>query len=155
VLPSFGVQFTNRLNGAFRLQGDEGAERPVQLEITGEVPNLLQALLAARVGIKGVISLTGFADDKPVSGEMEIAPLRGVKLQLQFVTNAGAPCRLEVSKGFDFGDAFKGKTELAATLRREGGQEVGTVRLEVDLKQSFGQFWGSLRPTTSMSPADR
>jgi hypothetical protein len=149
VLPSFGVQFTNKMGGAFRLQADEGDERPVRLEITGELPNLLSALLSARVSLKGVISLSGFADDKPVSGEMEIMPLRGMRLALQFADNQGSDCRLETAKSFELGDAFKGKAELKAALQGASGQDLGSVRLDVDLMQSFGQFWGSLRPTTT------
>jgi hypothetical protein len=146
VLPSFGVQFTNRLSGVFRLQAEED-ERPVRLEITGEVPNLLQALLSSRVSLAGVISLTGFADEKPVSGEMEIMPLRGMRLHLDFADNQGKACRLDTAKEFDVGDAFKGKAELSAALHGAGGEKLGSVCLEVDLLQSFGQFWGSLRPT--------
>jgi hypothetical protein len=147
-LPSFGVQFSNRLNGAFRLHSEEGNDHPARLELTGRVPNLLQALLAARVTIQGIISLEGFADDKPLTGELEIIPLRGMRLQLQFADNQGRPCSLDTSKEFDIGDAFKGKAKLVAAVRGEGGEQLGSVHLEVDLLQSFGQFWGSLRPTT-------
>jgi hypothetical protein len=148
VLPSFGVQFQNRLKGCFRLQALKSEERPARLELAGEVPNLLAALFCPRVSLKGVICLDGFADDKPVSGEMQLIPLCAMRLQLRFADNGGAGCCLETAKDLDVREALTGKSELNAVLRRQSGEELGSVRLEVDLLQSFGQFWGSLRPTS-------
>jgi hypothetical protein len=149
VLPSLGVQFQNQLSGAFRLQTEESAERPARLELKGQVPNLFTAIFATRVSLQGTISLSGFADEKPLTGELELYPLRSLRLRLQFPDNQGAGCSLEAAKDFDVGETLRGKAEVAATLRGQDGAELGLVRLEVDLLQSFGQLWGSLRPTAS------
>jgi len=154
VLPSFGVQFSNKVKGVFQLQGTapgaEGApateQRPLALELSGQVPNLLQAVLAPRVSLSGTITLEGFADSRPVSGQLEVQPLFGVKLALAFTDNAGADCRLETAQSFQLADAVRGKAELQGALRKGSGEPLGTVRLDVDLLASFGQFWGSLRP---------
>jgi hypothetical protein len=145
VLPNFGVQFQNKVSGYYRL--GEAEERPLTLALTGKVTNALEALFNARVALNGTISLDGYADEKPVTGELQVQPLRRMRLDLSFADNQGAACKLEATKEFELPDAVNARAELAGELRGEGGAALGRVRLEVDLMASFSQFWSSLRPT--------
>jgi hypothetical protein len=145
-LPNLGVEFKSRLAGAYVPAAEPGAEQPLELEITGQLPNLMQAIFAPRATLAGNIVLAGIADEgRPLAGELELAPLRFVRLIVTFADNQGDECRLEARKDFALSDALQGKAALEGTLSR-AAETLGRVRIDVDLLASFGQFLGSLRP---------
>lgn len=144
MLPNLGVEFSSKLVGSYR--PGEGAEQPMRLELTGRLANLMQAIFSPRAEMRGTVTLPGLAEGNPVSGELEVQPLRCARLRLTFEDDQGAACQLEASQDFAIADALRGRSLLQGTLRR-GGEPLGQVRFELDLLSSLGQFWGSVRPT--------
>ncbi len=144
MLPNLGVEFTSKLEGSY--QPGEGEPRPVRLELTGRLGNLVQAIFAPRVELRGTLTLQGLAEGRQVQGELEVLPLRFATLRLGFDDEQGAACELEARQDFAVADALRGRSQLEGTIRR-ASEPLGKVRFELDLFSSLSQFWGSVRPT--------
>lgn len=148
MLTNLALQFTNRLSGTYFLDADPPQPKPLHLEISGKVPSLVEMLFGPRVKVAGTISLPGLTENRQVAGDIEVLPLRRVRLDLCFTDEQGVGYRVETAKDFQLGDALQGRTSLEGVLCRASGEPLGHVRIDVDLIESFGQMWGSLRPSS-------
>ncbi|MFI1168852.1 hypothetical protein ACH4UM_36160 [Streptomyces sp. NPDC020801] len=124
-----GTSFTEALFGTVRLDGDD-RDRRMRLDLRAEAGEVLRPHRTTTARLSGRLRITGVADDRHASGEMEISPLarRRIRYRLSF-TAGGRTLALDGWKSVTPRHPVRSMTVLPFTVYDNGTRiGAGTLR---------------------------
>src|SRR5687768_15622994 len=133
-----GFQFQEKMSGSYTLSGGTPARR-MSFSARVRAADAVQHLRDGMAELEGTVELEGFADEVPMSGTIQISPLRKrlIRYEFSFVANDGRPYRFAGQKDIRFGDLLGSWTTLPATIYDRDGREVGQARVTFDMRSDF------------------
>jgi hypothetical protein len=134
-----GFEFQERMSGTYTLQGSSDAPRRISFQARVRAPDALRHLRNGMAELEGTVDLEGFADDVPMSGTLELRPLRKrlIRYEFSFVGNDGRPYRFAGQKDIRLADLVGSWTNLPAALYDQAGQEIGHAQVRFDVRSDL------------------
>ncbi|MSP61878.1 MAG: hypothetical protein EXR72_16405 [Myxococcales bacterium] len=128
-----GFQFDETMTGTYT-QG--GAERPMSFTARARARSLLGHLTGGRATLEGHVEMEGFATHQPMSGEVDIAPIRGRRIRYEFAFTADDGKRYHFAGQKDVTPLrpLASMTQLPALITDEHGTEVASAKLHFDTR---------------------
>lgn len=142
---STGLSFSETMVGTWRRTG-ERIDRPFRFDVQLRTPTLAKPLGTVVAQLTGTLRAQGLSSATPITGTLEISPLRNHQLRYTFTTVAddGRRYRFDGWKTLRGVHLLRAWTTLPGVVRDDAGEEVGTVALRFPLS-SLPPFLGSLR----------
>lgn len=144
-----GFEFKETMTGTYTMVNQKGPKRRFSLTARMVVPNAITHLKTGLCELEGVVDMEGFADEVPVRGTLEIAPIRKRQLRYEFafVANDGSPYRFAGQKDLRLSDLVGSMTTLIGAIHDNRGEEVAQAQLKFDLKTELLPFLVSFKPS--------
>jgi hypothetical protein len=146
-----GFQFDETMTGTWTRVGSPGDTGSFRVQLRVKAEDALRHLRDHLADLEGTLDMEGFADDVPVRGKIEIAPLvkRIIRYELDFTGNDGKPYRFAGQKNIRFSDLVTTMTTLDASVTDAGGTEVARATIRFDLKADLLPFLISWKPAVA------
>jgi hypothetical protein len=134
-----GFQFQERMTGTYTLTGSADQPRRISFSARVKADDSLRHLKDGMAELEGTVDLEGFADDVPLKGTIEIAPVRKrlIRYEFSFLGNDGRAYRFAGQKDIRLADLLGSWTTLPAALYDPSGKEIGQARMSFDMKADF------------------
>ncbi|MBI4509400.1 MAG: hypothetical protein HY698_07165 [Deltaproteobacteria bacterium] len=147
-MKKIGFEFQETLSGTFERVGKNEPPRPFRLEAHMVASDAVRTLHDKRVAITGTLDAEGFAEDVPVEGNLELAPVsrRVIRYEFCFVGNDGIPYRFVGQKDIRLSDLLGSLTKLEGIIHDMDGREVARAHLAFHLGSDLIPFLLSIRP---------
>lgn len=140
---SAGLSFFESMVGTWRRSG-ERLDHPLRFDARMETPTLPLPLSTVIATLSGTLTAEGLASGTPITGTLEISPLRHRRLRYAFTTVAddGRPYRFDGWKSLRGVHQLRAWTTLTGVIY-DDDKEVGTALLRFPLKTfpSFVAGW--------------
>lgn len=143
-----GFQYQESMSGTYTRVGKPDEQHTMRFSAHVQAANVLQHLHDKLAQVTGTLDAEDFADEVPMTGTVEIAPVtrRTIRYDFCFVGNDGEPYRLAGQKDLSPIDLLGSLTSLNATIYDVRGAEVATARLRFELGTDLLPFLMSLKP---------
>src|SRR5262249_55004332 len=98
--------------------------------------------------LDGTLDMEGFADDVPITGTIEIAPItkKIIRYDFSFTGNDGAPYRFSGQKNIRLADLVGTWTTLTGQVLDARGDEVARATVKFDVRADLLPFLVSFKP---------
>ena len=125
---STGLEFTEAMVGRWRRTGDT-VDRPFRFDARVETPTLLSPFGTVVGDLAGTLTAEGLASGTPITGMLEVSPLRLHRVRYTFTTVAddGRRYRFDGWKTIRGVRLLRAWTTLPGTVYDEDGEVVGTA----------------------------
>ncbi len=143
-----GFQFQETMSGTYTLTGKPDEQREISFTAKASAASALKHLRDGMTQMEGTLDMEGFADDVPIAGTIEIAPIRKriIRYEFRFAGNDGEPYRFAGQKEIRLSDLLGTWTRLTASVTDAHGKEVARARVAFDLKADLLPFLASWKP---------
>lgn len=145
--------FAEVMEGTILLAG-ERHPRPMRLELSARLPEVLRPWGNAEGSLKGRVYVLDWADDDAAAGTLRVAPIaaRRIRYTLDFTCTDGRRLHLDGWKSISYGRPVHSMTFLPATVTDESGKVVGEATLRFNLRRDLVSFLSGFRfPASSES----
>jgi hypothetical protein len=126
----------------------DGVERPISFSLTARASSWLQHLRDHKAAIDGLITMDGFATERPLTGEMTINPIFGgiIRYEFSFGADDGQRYRFDGQKDVTLLDPVGSMINLPATICDESSRPFATATLKFN-PRDLPTFLASFRPS--------
>lgn len=146
-----GFEFRETMSGAYTLVGRPGEEKRIKFTLRAVAEDALRHLRDGLTRVEGTLEMEDFADEAPVSGTLQIAPItqRVIRYEFGFLGNDGQPYRLVGQKDIRLANLVASMTTLPATIFDAGGRPVARTTVKFDLQNDLLPFLVSWKPAVA------
>jgi hypothetical protein len=147
-MKTLGFRFQETMSGTYTLTGKPDEQREISFTVKAHAESALRHLRDGMTHMQGTLDMEGFADDVPIDGTIEIAPVlkRIIRYEFRFAGNDGEPYRFAGQKEIRLSDLIGTWTNLTASVTDASGKEVARARMAFDLKADLLPFLASWKP---------
>jgi hypothetical protein len=134
-----GFEFTETMAGTYQLTGKPEDSRRFSFTVTVHADDALRHMRDGMGKLTGTLEMEAFADEVPLEGTIEIAPVtkKIIRYEFAFVGNDGEPYRFAGQKDIRFRDLLGTWTTLPGAVYDGRGDEIARVRTRFDVKRDF------------------
>lgn len=142
-----GFEFTETMSGTYQLTGKPGESRKFAFTVTARADDALRHVKDGLARLTGTLEMEGFADEVPLEGTIEIAPLtkRIIRYEFAFVGNDGEAYRFAGQKDISLRDLKNSFTTLPGAVYDGRGEEVARAQSKFDVKNDLMSWLASFR----------
>jgi hypothetical protein len=150
-MKKIGFQYQESMSGTYTRVGHPEEQHALRFSAHVEASNVVQHLRDKLAQVTGTLDAEDFADEVPMTGTVELAPLsrRSIRYDFCFVGNDGEPYRMAGQKDLSPLDLVGSLTSLNATIYDVRGAEVASARLRFELGTDLLPFLMSLKPAVA------
>ena len=142
-----GLTFEEAMSGTYTMTGREGAPRGFSFRGKARTAGVVEHLQGGLATLEGTLDMEDFADDVPIRGTLEIAPLgkRLLRYEFAFSGNDGAAYQFVGEKNLQLGRLLSSWTTLLGHVHDAAGREIARATVRFDLKADLLPFLASFR----------
>jgi hypothetical protein len=150
-MKKIGFEFEETMTGTYTRTGAPSEQGAFRFQARVKAEDALRHLRDNLATLEGTLDMEGFADDVPLSGTVEIAPLtrRIIRYEFDFTANDGKPYRFAGQKNIRFSDFIGTMTNLTAAITDAKGNEVARAQIRFDVKADLLPFLVSWKPAVA------
>ena len=139
-----GFHFRETMSGTYRR--DDGVERAMRFTVTARAGSLWSHLRDRKARLEGEVTMEGFANARPLEGEITIDPILGglIRYEFGFAGDDGVRYRFIGQKDVTIKDPVGSMTTLPGQVLALDGKRVATADLKFD-KKDLPSFLGTWR----------
>jgi hypothetical protein len=141
-----GVRCREILHGGFYLLSDPVDERPADLFLDVDIPDVTNVARSRLARLRGTIRLEGFADDPRAAGKLIVnREQRRLAYDLRFGALDGTRHRFWGYRQLELLDPIDSATLIRASLYDGDAHEIGRAMLRFDLRGGWKALLRSFR----------
>lgn len=150
-MKKLGFEFRETMAGLYTLTGKPDDQRRIKFTARAVADDALRHLRDNMTRLEGTLEMEGFADDVPISGTLQIAPLtkRVIRYEFAFLGNDGEPYRFAGQKDIRFSDFVGTMTTLPAVVYDKRGEPVARTTVKFDVRSDLVPFLLSWKPAAA------
>ncbi|MCC6521836.1 MAG: hypothetical protein IT373_04180 [Polyangiaceae bacterium] len=133
------VGFRETMTGGYGL-GDDDVGAPLSFTVSAHAPTLGALVRRRSLELAGELHAAGFADHRPLRGELSFPRPGIIRYDFGFPNNDGVACRFFGEKRVRLLHLLRTMTELDGDLRDASGRRLGRARVRFDIRNDLGRF---------------
>ncbi|MBI4951365.1 MAG: hypothetical protein HY908_04985 [Myxococcales bacterium] len=133
------VGFRETMTGGYGL-GDDHVGAPMSFTLSARAATLGALVRRRSLDLSGELDAVGFADHRPLRGELSFPRPGIIRYDFGFPNNEGVACRFFGEKKVRLLDLLRTMTELDGDIRDASGRRLGRARVRFDVRNDLGRF---------------